>query len=347
MMKENLIAQAERYLRLALPLMVKYDIPVTPRNYFVWYKYVTNGNEEMAKVIEGMIKAGKPFSEEAMETLYRRFCAEKGESELQEIKEALVEVLLTTHGLVSDFTGRSEEHERFISNSVNMLSEEASPQEIRGVISEIIDKTKILSQVGKEIRHKLKESTEALEVLGREFDQAKAEASLDFLTGVANRKMFENTLTALVNEATSKSQPLSLLMIDIDHFKKFNDDHGHLIGDEVLKFVANKIKRMVKGKDLLSRFGGEEFTLILSQTPLEGARVVAEDIRSFFSTAPLKAARTSKSLGNITVSIGIASYRAGESSEDLIHRSDRALYEAKKAGRNCCAESFAEGFRII
>ncbi|MEO2054114.1 MAG: GGDEF domain-containing protein [Nitrospira sp.] len=127
---------------------------------------------------------------------------------------------------------------------------------------------------------------------------------------------------------------LCLLLFDIDHFKRFNDTYGHITGDEVLRFVGRKIKEKVRGTDFLARYGGEEFTVILPKTPLAGARIVAESIRAFFSETKLKSVATSKPLGTLTVSIGAACYRSGESMEDFIQRSDKALYFAKNAGKN-------------
>jgi diguanylate cyclase len=331
---EQSIEQTHNYLRLALPLMSKNNIPFTPRNYFVWYKFISSGNEELSKVIDGMLEAGDLFSEDVNQTLYWRFCAEKDESELRKVREDLQQVLLTIHREVTELTGQTEEYEKFVSRSVTMLSEDSTIQEIRDVIGEIVDKTRVLSNLGKSIRHKLKETTEALEMLKKDFEEAKTEATTDFLTGVANRKSFDSALAALTNEATLNGHPLSLILLDIDRFKKFNDKYGHLIGDEVLRFVSRTIKEMVKGRDFLARFGGEEFAVILPQTPIEGAGILAESIRNFFYKAPLKAKATSMNLGTITVSIGVASHQPGESPETLIHRTDRMLYAAKKTGRN-------------
>jgi len=119
--------------------------------------------------------------------------------------------------------------------------------------------------------------------------------------------------------------------------KNFNDMYGHMVGDQVLKFVTKKLKEMVKGRDFLARFGGEEFAVILPRTSLPGAKTLAENIRAFFAQAKLKSTATSGKLGGITVSIGAACYRSGEPLEDFIDRSDQALYLAKDTGRNCVA----------
>ena len=241
----------------------------------------------------------------------------------------------TILGEVTDLAGQTEGYESFLSNSVSvMLRDDASMEAVRDVITEIIDKTKALGQFGKTIRNKLQETTEALETLKKDFEQVKTEASLDFLTGASNRKAFESTLGDYIRESEALNDSLSLLLIDIDDFKIFNDEFGHLVGDEVLRFVAKKIKAMVRGRDFLARFGGEEFAVLLPQTPLSGAAVVAETIRSYFARTTLEAKSTSRRLGTVTVSIGAAVYRRAESPEEFVHRADNALYAAKKGGKN-------------
>jgi diguanylate cyclase len=122
--------------------------------------------------------------------------------------------------------------------------------------------------------------------------------------------------------------------VDIDRFKDFNDRHGHLIGDHVLRLVAKMIKKNVKGKDIVCRFGGEEFAVILPDTVLDGALSVAENIRHYFSKKSLRTVADTKDLGALTVSIGVACHCEGESKNDLLVRADRALYHAKNVGRN-------------
>jgi diguanylate cyclase len=328
------VEEIHNYVRLALPLMSKHNVPVTPRNYAVWYEYISGSNNELCRTIDTMLEKEEIFSEEQNEILYRRFCAEKDENELRKLREDLQQVLVSVISEVSELSGQTEKYESLISKSVNELSEDAPAEKIRNVVSEIIVETKAIGRYGKSLQDKLKKTTEELETLQKEFEQAKNASLVDFLTGVANRKAFDETLAKCAREASSDHNDLCLLLIDIDHFKKFNDEYGHIVGDEVLKFVTKKTKKIVRGRDFLARFGGEEFAVILPQTPLSGAKTVAENIRAFFSEAKLTAVATSKKLGKVTVSIGAALYRPGEPIETFIDRSDQALYFAKDSGRN-------------
>jgi diguanylate cyclase len=330
----TLTKKAYEYLRLALPLMSEYDVPVTPRNYSVWYKYVSGADNELRGTIDSILQKKEPFSEETNESLYWHFCAEKNENYLKNLRDDLQQVLTTILREVTELTGQTERYESFISGSATMLSDNPSPEEVRGIVKTIINETKTLGSYGKTVQTKLEETTDVLEALKKDFELVKTEALIDFLTGIPNRKAFDQAMIDMIREASSNKQDLSLLLIDIDHFKRFNDQFGHLIGDYVLKFVVKKIKEMVKGRDFLARFGGEEFAVILPQTPLAGAKTVAENIRSYFDQTKLKEIATLKSLGKISVSIGVAFYRPGEPQETFINRCDRALYTAKNGGRN-------------
>ena len=156
----------------------------------------------------------------------------------------------------------------------------------------------------------------------------------DPLTGIGNRGLFDERLVGAIEEALAEEHPLSLLLLDIDHFKSFNDNHGHQIGDIVIRLVAAKLREMVKGRDLPARYGGEEFAVILPQTPCDGARHLAEMIRKILATNKVRLKSRDLMLGTITASFGVASLRQGDTSETLIQRADAALYEAKRRGRN-------------
>jgi diguanylate cyclase len=138
--------------------------------------------------------------------------------------------------------------------------------------------------------------------------------------------------------------PLSILMIDIDHFKKFNDSFGHQVGDQVLAVVANVLQENVREGDLAARYGGEELMAVLPGASLDQCVDVAERIRRRVSDARLTRRATGEEITSVTVSIGVAQFRLGEPAEALVERCDRALYRAKRSGRNCTVpETVVEG----
>jgi len=166
-------------------------------------------------------------------------------------------------------------------------------------------------------------------------DKEKLEqlATLDSLTGLYNRRAILGKLRELINLANRYKEDFSLIMLDIDHFKKINDRYGHLAGDEVLEEIATLIHRNIRDTDIVGRYGGEEFIIILPKTNLSSAWVVAERLRSIIEKTELK-----DSAGNtftITISQGLAGGERGEDAYSLISRADEALYKAKEKGRNC------------
>jgi diguanylate cyclase len=320
--------------RLALPLMARHGIPTTPRNYAVWYRFVAGTDKELSESVEKILQTGEPVSEETHDALYRRFCADKDETAILELRESLRNILVSLLSGFTDLGEQSDGYEGLVSASLEKLSDKASPVEIRTIVDDIIRETKALSQSGKAMQSRMKNATQELEELKQQFERAKTEALVDFLTGISNRKAFDQKLADCLHHTRSRGGPLCLLMIDIDHFKQFNDKYGHVVGDEVLKFTASRIRQTVRGTDFVARYGGEEFAVILPETGLAGAKRVAENLREAFSQGRLKKAGSSTYLGKLTVSIGVGQYRPDETIEHLIQRADQALYFAKRSGRD-------------
>jgi two-component system cell cycle response regulator len=165
-------------------------------------------------------------------------------------------------------------------------------------------------------------------------DKEKLErlANFDSLTGLYNRRAILGKLRELINRANRYKEDFSLIMLDIDHFKRVNDRYGHLTGDEVLEKIAALIRRNIRDTDIAGRYGGEEFIIILPQTNLSSAWVIAERIRSIIEEAEMK-----DPAGNvvaITVSQGLSNWERGEDANSLISCADEALYKAKGKGRN-------------
>ena len=320
-----------RYVRLVLPLMSKHGIPITPRNYTTWYYYVSGKNKELRETIDSLLENNEPCSQETNEEIYKRFFIGKEESTLDEIRDKLQQTLTVVFGELKELSGQTQEYESTTLKSVDKLTEDMSVQDIKNVLDEVITATKKIRSSGEMTHQRLEETTKSLQVLKKDFEDAKTELLQDFLTGVMNRKGFDETLAKSVSSATGN---LCLLMIDIDHFKKFNDKHGHIVGDEVLKFVAKNVRKIVRGNDSIARIGGEEFAVILPKTPLLGAVTVAENARASISRLKLERKGKSEKLETITVSIGVSQYKQGESLEEFVNRADQALYFAKNSGRN-------------
>jgi diguanylate cyclase len=176
-----------------------------------------------------------------------------------------------------------------------------------------------------------------------DLDAMREEAFTDALTRIPNRKKFDLELVRLIDKAEAEASELSLLMLDIDHFKRFNDTFGHPIGDQVLRLLAATLKESVKGRDIPARYGGEEFAVILPDTGLVDALVVAENIRRAIGSKKVVNKQTGEDLGKITVSIGAGRLVTGEPPETLVGRADEALYAAKRGGRNRVASEYDVG----
>lgn len=159
-------------------------------------------------------------------------------------------------------------------------------------------------------------------------DELERQATRDHLTGAFNRRAFDAALRHAIEQAELDDEPFTLLLFDIDHFKQVNDRHGHDVGDAILKRLAERVANTLRTTDILCRWGGEEFTILLPDTRLKGANVFAERLRHQIQEARLNGLA-------VTISTGIAQYRAGDSTDTLLARADAALYRAKKAGRNC------------
>ncbi len=169
----------------------------------------------------------------------------------------------------------------------------------------------------------------------RNYEQSLSLALVDHLTGAFNRRYLDTHLPRMFERCKRSSHRLSILLLDIDHFKSINDEYGHPIGDAALREMAARVSALIRPFDLLARLGGEEFLIVMPDADLETAKMVAERLRSSLSASPIAASDDGKPI-TATASIGIASMTSGKdiSAEEMIKRADSALYRAKNSGRN-------------
>jgi two-component system cell cycle response regulator len=191
-----------------------------------------------------------------------------------------------------------------------------------------VDRNELLARVRTQLRHK-----RYADSLRDKVQQSIELALVDPLTGLNNRRFLENHLATMLDQAQRRRAPLSLMIFDIDHFKRVNDTYGHDAGDEVLKGFADRLRRVIRGGDLLCRLGGEEFVIVMPNSSLEIAAKVAERTRSAIEGEPFVIDKAGKTIP-ITVSVGVAARGSDNNPDSLYRRADRALYRSKSDGRN-------------
>jgi diguanylate cyclase len=237
-------------------------------------------------------------------------------------------------GFVQEAGDGNAEYGQALETFSGQLQEGKSAADMRGLVGAILAETKKMSERNDNLQSELIASTKEVTELRETINNARREALTDGLTGLANRKAFDEAISAMSIEAERDKSTLALLMLDIDHFKRFNDTYGHQLGDQVLRLVARTFTECIKGRDMAARYGGEEFAILLPQTQLQHAVKLSDNIRETVAKKRIVNRQTGQSLGQITLSVGVAIYRPGEPSADLIRRADEALYSAKRGGRN-------------
>ncbi|TQV80705.1 GGDEF domain-containing protein [Denitrobaculum tricleocarpae] len=328
---------SEKIANAAFAEMRARKIPMTPENFNIWYDYCNGGNPVLSKAVERLVEKEAEFTDAENADLYiEHFGVKKSSQDLHQVGgqiQSITEQVVTQLKSATDITTDYSKTLGDFSGELAKAADRSSDQ-LNGVIRDVMVKTQKVAQRNKDLEARLHTSAHQIDGLHEDLIKARQEAQTDGLTGLANRKCFDARLAEGMSSSEETGEELSLMLMDIDHFKTFNDTHGHQIGDQVLKLVAQILNKTFKGQDTAARYGGEEFAVILPNTKLDIAVKLAENIRVNLANQVLKNLRTGESFGKLTVSVGVARYHAGEPPEDLIQRSDKALYKAKQDGRN-------------
>jgi diguanylate cyclase len=325
----------QRYADAAFAAMRRHAIVPTPAHYAIWYEHAAGRNPGLDRALAPIVSGAAAFSATLAEEIHGRFL--RGALENDEMRDASGRLQGLVAQVLERISAAGQDNARYSRELVDLtgdLTQVRDAGDVSVLVGNILSATHRVLERNQRLESELSISTSEIDELKQNLEQTRQAALTDSMTGLANRAHFEKRLAEDARLGREAGDALSLLLIDIDFFKRFNDSHGHLIGDEVLKVVARTLKANLKGRDTAARYGGEEFAVILPQTSLMQAVVVGEHIRRALASHCLTNRKTGQNFGTITVSIGVATHAPDEPFADFIDRADQALYRAKRLGRN-------------
>ena len=331
---QETIEQSAELLRMIITSMAQHDAAFHPISYSVWYECLATLNVPLQQAIDGACKTETRLSEQTVRTLYQKYIAEVDEALAAHAAKQFQQILsdMTTTTDIARF--ESKTYESALMQWQTETQDQSVPDRLQAGVTVLLRDTQTMQKTLATLQNTLDSSANAIDELKRELSRARSEALTDALTGLVNRKGLDQSLDALLSLWELDSPPFCLVMIDIDHFKRINDSYGHLMGDKVLRAVAQMLKAAVRGSTTVARYGGEEFAIVLPQTSAPDCFAIVERLRLGIAKSRIRKVTSNEMIDSITISAGIACYRPDESISDLLGRADAALYQSKRGGRN-------------
>lgn len=320
----------------AIDGVVDSELVVSPHNYEIWLNYQNNWIPDLNEEMDLLLSQSGHLDEQQSEALYDKyFSPSKYNTQVVETGDKLSSELSEAIQALALAGSRTDAFSERLDTAKNELAMETlDGRKLIEIVTSLSRATHKMSQQNQELSRRLEESSSEISELRSHLQSIRTEALTDSLTGVANRKQFDNTLRFRIQEARNLGYPLSLAICDIDFFKTFNDTWGHQTGDQVIRFVASTLDRLALKDHLVARYGGEEFVIIMPRISGEETLAVLERMRRAIEMKKLKRKSTNESLGNVTVSFGVTELNVEDSSSSIIRRADENLYAAKRNGRN-------------
>lgn len=316
--------------------LAELELVPSPTNYELVYTYITGTVPDLNRELDEFVKSGAKIDEDHAADIHARYCKDQSASDA--IETTGTDMMKEMSRIQSYLEAASQDTNAYgnaLEGVNSAISKQGNnPDNLAKIVENIIIATKAMEDKTRKMETELESSTFEVTRLRESLVDSQREALTDGLTRLANRKHFDQKIQEAVRDVYENGTELSVVISDVDHFKKFNDTWGHVAGDQILRLIGKCMKENVKGKDTAARYGGEEFAIIFPQTGLEGALSAAEHIRQSVERKKIIKKSTGKSLGRVTMSFGVAQYRSGEQICDLVSRADEALYAAKEGGRN-------------
>lgn len=325
------INQAAENLRLALPLINKHKSPVNPVNYAIWYEYVSGENIALSNAIDLILMNNQTISPETAQDLYEKYVLMDMPDKLENTNKGLKLVVDNTLSNINDVESTTNQCLSGFNDSQMALESCNDINDLKNLIGNILTDTQKMSVTSNELKQNLEQSSQEIDHLKQQLEAVKEAAQTDSLTGLLNRGAFNHELNQLCKNNTTDA---ALILFDLDYFKRINDTYGHLLGDKVIQFFAELLKKYAGNQGISARYGGEEMALLLINVSEQDALNIAETIRSNFSNSRIKKRGHEDSIGQVTVSAGLSMKKQADVASDIVERADKALYQSKDNGRN-------------
>ena len=326
--------QAYALARNVIGEMEKAGVWPTPLNFELWLHYISDPDGPLAQEIRRLLAQSAVITDKTSEMLAAEFLPRgRLPDQIRDVGAVLDRELASVASAIAMAHKTQHDYGETLADASQCMETVDDPSSLKDLVGGLSTATNRVRRETAILEKRLEKSNKEVIRLRENLEQVRRDAMTDALTNLANRKAFDERLEAACAE--DDGAPLSLAILDIDHFKRFNDTWGHQTGDQVLRYVSTVLSNICGKTRFAARFGGEEFAIIF---PGEGAGVVMaalESIRNDVASHALRRRSTNDDLGSVTVSAGFAQRRKGETAASLLERADAALYESKRAGRNC------------
>jgi diguanylate cyclase len=307
----------------------------TPRNYEIWYAYATGYSPALNQKINEILNAKGALSDADLDDIHATYLSTARLTDrIDKLGSQVMGEIEQVMAMIDAAAGSASNYSESLADASQKLGQSKDRDSLRAIVEGLVQTAKDMEVSNQQLEARLSESKQEINELQTNLETVRTESLTDPLTQLYNRKYFDETLMRAIEEAHKKDEPLSLMLTDIDHFKAFNDNFGHLTGDQVLRLVAMSVKQNVKGQDTAARYGGEEFAVVLPNTVQRSAITVGDHIRRAVMTKELMKRSTGEHLGRVTISVGVSLLKEGDETDSLIERADACLYAAKRHGRN-------------
>jgi diguanylate cyclase len=321
-------------LRLALGQMGKHPAAFNPLTFTLWYEYAAAINPKLNAAVDQALKKPDPIDDAMVLELYEEHISSVDAEAVERIGVDM-ELLMRSVVHTASQTGH---HAGAFGAQLTGLTEALAANNAEALapkLSEVLASTSAMKNSVDSLQKKVSASQEEIARLRGDLERARGEALLDPMTGILNRRGFEQKLQALIAGHAASDDTHCLVMLDIDHFKKVNDTHGHLMGDRVIQAVGEILRTSVTHEShAAARYGGEEFAILMPRASVDHSTSVAESVRERTKAIKIRKRDTQEVLFSVTLSGGVASLQPGDDAAALIARADAALYQAKQTGRD-------------